>query len=50
MKNFFKNENGQGMVEYGMIISLIAVVVIVALTALGPKVANIFNNIGSKLG
>ena len=49
MKNFFKNEDGQGMVEYGLIIALIAVVVIGALTLLGPKVANIFNNIGNQL-
>ena len=49
MKNFFKNEDGQGMVEYGLIIALIAVVVILALTALGGKVANIFNNIGNQL-
>ena len=35
MKKFFKNESGQGMVEYGLIIALIAVVVIVALTNLG---------------
>ena len=49
MKKFFKNESGQGMVEYGLIIALVAVVVIVALTALGPKIANIFDSIGQSI-
>ena len=38
MKKFMqilKDEDGQGMVEYALIIALIAVVVIVAITALG---------------
>ena len=35
LKKFFKDESGQGMVEYALIIALIAVVVIVAVTALG---------------
>ena len=41
MKKFMqilKDEDGQGMVEYGLIIGLIAIVVIVALVALGPKI------------
>ena len=41
-RNWFKDEDGQGMVEYGLIIALIAIVVIVALIALGPKVRDIF--------
>ena len=49
MKKFFQNESGQGMVEYGLIIALIAVVVIVALTNLGGKVKDIFTNIGNKM-
>ena len=49
MKNFFKDESGQGMVEYGLIIALIAIAVITALTALGPKISGIFNEAASKL-
>ena len=53
MKKLFgwlKNEeSGQGMVEYGLIIALIAIVVIAALNVLGPKIANIFNNIGNEM-
>lgn len=46
---FFKDEEGQGMVEYGLIIGLVAVVVIVALTIMGPIIGDMFNNINSQL-
>lgn len=49
MMNFFKDESGQGMVEYGLIIALVAIAVITALTALGPKISSIFTSAGSKL-
>lgn len=39
--NWFKNEeSGQGMVEYALILALIAVVCIVAFTALGGAAKN----------
>ncbi len=44
-----RDEEGQGMVEYGLIIALVAIVVIAALVVLGPKVANIFNDAGNQL-
>lgn len=47
--NFIKDEDGQGMVEYGLIIGLIAVVVVVAIVALGPKIRDLFLNIGNKI-
>lgn len=43
MLNWLRNEEGQGMVEYGLIIGLIAIVVIVALLALGPKIRDLFD-------
>ena len=46
MKKFLgilKSEDGQGMVEYGLILGLIAVVAIAALLFLGPKVAEMFS-------
>ena len=49
MLDFLKDENGQGMVEYGLIIALIAVVVIAALTILGPAIADMFNDVNSYL-
>ena len=49
MKNLFKDENGQGMVEYGLIIALVAIVVIVALKALAPAISNIFDSAATEL-
>ena len=42
---WFKNEAGQGMVEYGLIIGLIAIVVIVVLAALGGKIRDLFQQV-----
>jgi pilus assembly protein Flp/PilA len=47
-KVLLRSKKGQGMVEYGLILALIAVVVMVALTPLGGKVASMFNNISAK--
>jgi pilus assembly protein Flp/PilA len=44
------DEDGQGMVEYALILVLIAVVVIVVLTTVGKQVKNVFSNISSGLG
>ncbi len=44
------DEDGQGMVEYALILVLIAVVVIVVLTTVGKKVDNVFSNISTGLG
>jgi pilus assembly protein Flp/PilA len=38
-------EKGQGLVEYALILVLIAVVVIAILALIGPAIANIFYNI-----
>ncbi len=42
-------ERGQGMVEYALILVLVAVVVIAALTIMGPLVSNVFSTINSSL-
>lgn len=42
---FAPKEKGQGLVEYALILVLVAVVVIAILALLGPAIANIFNNI-----
>jgi len=44
-----RKEKGQGLVEYALIIVLVSIVVIVALTLLGPQIGNVFNNISSTL-
>jgi pilus assembly protein Flp/PilA len=42
---FLPQEEGQGLVEYALILVLIAVVVIAVLLLLGPVVGNVFSNI-----
>jgi pilus assembly protein Flp/PilA len=42
-------EEGQGLVEYALILVLVAVVVIVILALLGPAIGNIFSNIVNAL-
>jgi pilus assembly protein Flp/PilA len=41
----FSNRKGQGMVEYGLIIGIIAVILITALTVLREPLENLFGNI-----
>lgn len=47
---FSPKEKGQGMVEYALIIVLIAIVVIVVLTILGTQISVVFSEISSALG
>ncbi|HOU10163.1 MAG TPA: Flp family type IVb pilin [Clostridiales bacterium] len=46
---WFKDEEGQGMVEYGLLIGLIAVVVVVALLVLGPRIRDMFQSAADNL-
>jgi pilus assembly protein Flp/PilA len=46
---FFKDEEGQGLVEYALIIAVIAIAVIVAMVFLRGQIQNIFSNIGNNL-
>jgi pilus assembly protein Flp/PilA len=48
-KRFRSHEEGQALVEYALILSLIAVVCIGALTLLGGNVNNILNQIAGAL-
>lgn len=42
---FLPREEGQGLVEYALILVLVAVVVLAILTLLGPAIGNTFSNI-----
>jgi pilus assembly protein Flp/PilA len=50
IRNFFKDESGASAVEYGLLVSLIAVAIIVAVTTLGTKLSSTFNKASSQLG
>jgi len=50
LRNTLKREEGQTMVEYGLIIALVSVVAIVALTAVGVNLSAIFTDIAGELG
>lgn len=49
LRSFFVKEAAQGLVEYALILVLIAIVVIGILTLLGRKVSEVFSNIESGL-
>jgi len=49
IKNFLKDESGQGMVEYALIIALIAVALIAAVTLLKDKISGTFGKAGQNL-
>ena len=42
---FLPGEEGQGLVEYALILVLVAMVVIVILTILGPTIGNAFSGV-----
>ena len=44
-----KNQKGQGLVEYALILVLVAIVVIAALLILGPIIGEVFSSVNSSL-
>lgn len=50
LKNLVLEEEGQGMVEYALIIALVAVILIGALTAMQGGIKGTFNSITNSLG
>jgi pilus assembly protein Flp/PilA len=49
LKRFLQEEEGQTLVEYGLLISLIALVVIAILSVLGNRIKNTFNTATNSL-
>jgi pilus assembly protein Flp/PilA len=39
------SDRGQGLLEYSLVIALIAIIVVVILALLGPAVGNMFSNV-----
>jgi pilus assembly protein Flp/PilA len=50
MENSQRREKGQGLVEYALILVLVAIVVIAILLLLGPAVGNVFSTVIAFLG
>ena len=49
MLEFIRDDQGQGLVEYALIIAVIAIAVIVAMIFLRGQLQNVFSNIGNNL-
>lgn len=46
---YTSREQGQGLVEYALILVMVALVVIAILAILGPQIANVFSRVTSGL-
>jgi pilus assembly protein Flp/PilA len=50
LRGLLAREDGQGLVEYALILVLVAIVVIGVLTTMGTKISAAFQDIVTKLG
>ena len=49
VKSFSRQEEGQDLLEYALLVALIALIAIVSVTAAGTAVSGIFTNIAASL-
>ena len=49
LRAFVRNESGQDLLEYALLVALIALVAVLAVTSTGTNVSAIFTNISGKL-
>jgi pilus assembly protein Flp/PilA len=49
LPSFGRDEEGQGLAEYALILALIAIVAIIALIFLGGKVSSILSDVGNSI-
>jgi pilus assembly protein Flp/PilA len=49
LRKIFRDNKGATAIEYGLIAALIAVAAITAMSSLGGKLSNTFNNVSNKL-
>jgi pilus assembly protein Flp/PilA len=49
LSQFDREEEGQGLVEYALIIVLVSIVAVAALTLLGTTVSGVFDTISGEL-
>ena len=50
IKNFVKEEEGASMVEYGLLVALIAVVVMGVVATIGTQLDGLFGDVAERLG
>jgi len=50
LKNWVLREDGQSLVEYALILGLIAIVLVAGLTAMNVSITGLFNNVVGVLG
>jgi pilus assembly protein Flp/PilA len=50
IQKFYREEAGASAVEYGLLVSLIAVAIITAVTLLGGNLSTTFNNVAAEVG
>lgn len=49
LQRLWKDESGQGLVEYGLLIVLIVVIAVAALTVFGDSIKDLFGGIDAKV-
>jgi pilus assembly protein Flp/PilA len=49
LRTFVRNEEGQDLLEYALLIALIAIVAVTAVTSAGTKVKDVFTNIAAAI-
>jgi pilus assembly protein Flp/PilA len=49
LKRLAFEDSGQDLIEYGLLVGVITIGAITAITALGPRVANYFSTLNSRL-
>ena len=49
INKFVREESGQDLIEYGLLIGIITVAAITAITAIGPKVGSYYSNLNTNL-
>jgi len=50
VQRLWRQEEGQALAEYGLILALIAVAAIIALAALGTKISGFLNKVANEMG
>lgn len=49
LRNLVTDEEGQGMVEYALILALISIAAIAVILQIGPKIEKVFTNVNDAL-